>query len=148
MTSIISIILALAVTGPAIADPVKLLQTDAGGAIQSGSYAEVAKAVAIGSRIAVIYPRSGRVINRTCSSVIDNTNDGTVHCFVTDAFDTTDTVEFTNPVAFEYIIISTQGSRQTVKSDLAGNQLKFEGGDCDGQVVCKDMVGITWVSLE
>jgi hypothetical protein len=125
-----------------------LLQTDEEGSIQSGSYAEVANAVAAGSRIGVVYPRAGRVISRTCSSVVDYTTDGTVHCFITDAFDTTDAVQFSDPVAFEYIIISTEGDRQTVKRDLAGNQLNFEGGDCDGQAVCTDRIGVTWVALD
>ncbi|MBN9360695.1 MULTISPECIES: hypothetical protein [unclassified Devosia] len=142
-----SIFAAVAVT-PAAAAPVQLLATDASGNVTAGDYSTVAAAIAAGSQITVVYPRSGRVISRPCSSAIDYNDDGTAYCFIADAFDTIDPVGFTNPVAFEYIIISTEGSRQTVKRDLGGNQLTFQGGSCDGAKICMDQIAVTWYSAD
>ena len=57
-------------------------------------------------------------------------------------------VGFSGPVAFEDIIISTEGTRQTVKRDLKGNQLNFKGGNCDGLTTCKDTISVTFFSAD
>lgn len=112
----------------------------------SGSSADITELIQLvesGYDIKVRYTRSGATFIRTCDSVVAT---AVVTCFVDNAFDTSkdgDHYMFADPVAFERIILNSDGTRQTIKVDPMGNRLPVSGQQVETVELATD-----WIVLE